>query len=163
MANLLDTDFGSESEDDNFNPAPAMGSDDEGLGDSDIEENVNHTTNRANSSRQSEAQDLDNGDAARNGDTDITGQRGTSGVEDLNGDEEDDEEDGADGHKRNGDGMDDEEEDEEDEEDEDDEDAVTVSLRSAYVCNSCLINVRDDLGNVHVEILETSLSTSKPR
>lgn len=124
--NLLDTDFGSESEDDNFNPAPAVGSDDEGLDASDGEEAVKPKSNGATSSRK-----LDESNGHQSNGTSVQIRSGANG--DLDADEEDDEDGDADDADGNLDGgPDDEEEEEEDEDDEDEEDAVTVSTKQLH-------------------------------
>jgi transcription elongation factor SPT5 len=119
--NLLDTDFGSESENDNFNPAPAVGSDDEGLDASDGEEVVKPKSNGATSSRK-----LDESNGHQSNGTSVQIRSGANG--DLDADEEDDEDGDADDADGNLDGGPDDEE-EEDEDDEDEEDAVTVSIK----------------------------------
>jgi len=119
--NMLDADFGSESEDENFNPAPAVGSDDEGLEDSDAEEAVKPKANGATSVRNLDSSNerQSNGASApiRGGD-----KRHHDAVE------EDDEDGDADEIDGNLDGGPDDDE-EEDEDDEDEEDAITVSVR----------------------------------
>jgi len=123
--NLLDTDFGSESEDDNFNPAPAVGSDDEGLDGSDVEEVVKPKLNGATSSRN-----LNESNGHQSNGASAQSRGGAYG--DLNADEEDDEDGDADNTNGNLDGGPDDEEEEDDEDDEDEEDAVTVSLRQSH-------------------------------
>ncbi|MCJ1471740.1 transcription elongation factor spt5 [Lambiella insularis] len=115
MSNLLDADFGSESEDDNFNPAPAVGSDDEGLGDSDNEVAVSTDTHGNQKPRASIPHEIDEPVVGRR---DRTINKGTNEDVDDEGDDA-----AVDGPDENGNGLDDE--DEEDEEDEDEEDAVT--------------------------------------
>ena len=118
--NLLDADFGSESEDDNFNPAPAVGSDDERLEDSDAQKVAKLKMNGTTSSRS-----LDDNNGHRS--SGASGQIRVGDNGDLDVDEEDDEDGEADDVSGNLDGR--LEEDEEDEDDEDDEeDAVTVSM-----------------------------------
>ena len=118
---MLDTDFGSESEDDNFNPAPAVGSDDEGLEDSEADEVVKPKVNGATSARNL---DGSNGHQSNGAAAQIRGED----KEHNDVDEEDDEDGNADDIEGNLDGGADDEE-EEDEDDEDEEDAVTVSAR----------------------------------
>lgn len=120
-ANLLDTDFGSESEDDSFNPAPAVGSDDEGLDASDVEQVVKPKVNGATSSHN-----LDEMNGHQSNGASAQSRGGAYG--DLDADEEDDEDGDADNADGNLDGGPDDEEEDEDEDDEDEEDAVTVSL-----------------------------------
>lgn len=121
--NLLDTDFGSESEDDNFNPAPAVGSDDEGLDASDGEEVVKPKSNGATSSRK-----LDESNGHQSNRTSVQNRSGANGDLDADEDDEDGDADDADGNLDGG--PDDEEE--EDEDDEDEEDAVTVSTKHLH-------------------------------
>ena len=127
MANLLDTDFGSESEGENFNPAPAVGSDDEDLAESDNEVTVRAKANGANSSRKSTHPDVEEEDTGRPGAGGSIEQ--TRGAGNRRADEEledgEDEEGRANGHTKNTNGLD---EDDEDEDDEDEEDAVKVNL-----------------------------------
>lgn len=131
---LLDADFGSESEDDNFNPAPADVSDNDAIGESDTEDPMRSNGNTSEQTRptiqgdgherddkhgagvkqhndQSRRESRDDGDgAAMNGTHDVNGDgENDAGVGDRDVDEED------------------EEEDDEDEDDEDDEEAVSVS------------------------------------
>ena len=127
MANLLDTDFGSESEDDNFNPAPAVGSDDEGQGDSDNEEAVKEKTNGTSAARQPSNQA--HHAEGTNGTANPTDKGPNRGVKfrDIAANDEDEEEDAVADELDDdlGGGIDDDEEDEEDEEEED----VTVRAR----------------------------------
>ena len=127
MANLLDTDFGSESEGENFNPAPAVGSDDEDLGESDNEVTVGSKLNGADSSRKNKHPVVADDDTGRPGaGGPIEQPRGAvnpQAHEELEDDE--DEEGGANGRNTNPNGLDD---DDEDEDDEDEEDAVKVNL-----------------------------------
>ena len=96
-ANLYDADFGSESEGEDFNPEPAVASDDEGGPGSDEEAARPSTkTNRANGRK--------NGRKEAN-EEDEDEERLDDGLEVVNGEDEDDED---------------------DEEDEDDEDAISV-------------------------------------
>ncbi|MCJ1282111.1 transcription elongation factor spt5 [Xylographa opegraphella] len=123
MANLLDTDFGSESEGESFNPAPAVGSDDEDLGESDNEVADRSKSNGANSSHKNINQDVeeeDGGRAGAEGSIEQTRGVGTRRAEEELEDDEDEEAD-ANGHNQNTNGLDD---DDEDEDDEDEEDAV---------------------------------------
>lgn len=114
MASLLEQDFGSESEDDNFNPAPADESDNDVADNSDAEVSIKRNVNeRRRSSVGSNAPPESPKKSNGRGRAD----HGPSGAG-VNGDEEDDEE-------LNGSVHDDEDE-EEDEEDDDDEEAVTV-------------------------------------
>lgn len=118
-AALLDQDFGSESEDDNFNPAPADDSDNEAAGDSDAEVSSKPTKNGADKRRRSIKEG--NGDEEGEEDTEATQPlNGTglhSNVPRQNGEGEEDDNDSGD---EDIDGADDDE----DEEDEEDEEAV---------------------------------------
>lgn len=98
---LLEEDFGSESEDDNFNPAPLGNSDSDAAGDSEDETNVTAKTNGVQQRRRSSGGDID-GEAAKD-----TKENGL----DVDGAGEEDEED-----------------EEDDDDDEDDEDAISVRL-----------------------------------
>lgn len=131
MSNLLDADFGSESEDDNFNPAPAVGSDDEVPGDSDNEVTVNAHTNGNKTSRQPKNSDADEPIVEQSGGAINNGTNGTNGDADDDGNDLE-----ADGLDDIDNGIDDEDEDEEDDEDDEEEGAVTVSLsrNSSRVC-----------------------------
>ena len=117
---LLDQDFGSESEDDNFNPAPADESDNEVPGDSDHEArpSTKSGTDRRKG-RQSESDDVkDEYDEENKGSTSGLGDSKPFRGPAL------DEEDG--GEDVDGAGADDEEDEEELEEDDDEEDVVSV-------------------------------------
>ena len=130
MDTLLNTDFGSESEDDNFNPAPAVGSDDDGVEESDMEGSQKLKTNGTTYSRYSPTQEKHSDDgieeqgSAPNGRT--SNIMKSSEAEDEGADDEDKEADVTDEvngvHGR----LDQNEEDEDEEDDEDDEDAVSV-------------------------------------
>lgn len=129
-AALLDQDFGSESEDDNFNPAPADDSDNDAAGESDNEVTERPRTNGSEQTRRSTRDEGRNEDDQ--GDTSARPKEqhsnGRSGG--IGGAAEDDDAVGEDDDdiKANGAGEDDED-DEEDEEDEDDEDEeVSVCL-----------------------------------
>ena len=101
-ANLYDADFGSESEGEDFNPEPAVVSDDEGGAGSDEEvARPKAKTNGANG-RQNGRRDVDDEDDDEEQDEGPP----TSRLEVVNGDDDEDDED--------------------DEEDEDDEDAISV-------------------------------------
>ena len=132
MANLLDTDFGSESEGENFNPAPTVGSDDEDLGESDNEVTVRPKSNGANSSRKNTLPDVEEKDTGRPG---VGGSMEQArGAGNRRPDEElddEDEEGGMNGHTKGANGLDD---DDEDEDDEDEEDAVKVGLARSSNC-----------------------------
>ena len=124
MANLLDTDFGSESEDDNFNPAPAVGSDDEGQGDSDNEEIVKQRTNGASTARQPTNQGRHAEGTNGSGNSTDKGPNRAANSGGLEANDEDEEDAVADELDDSlGGGIDDDEEEEEDEEED-----VTVSV-----------------------------------
>jgi hypothetical protein len=106
--NFVNQDFGSDDEDDDFNPVPTVDSENENA-DEDDEPQV---TSRRRDSRANDRDDEVNGG-------DRVGHR--------NGDDREDDEEGV--HEDEED-LADEDEDEEDEEDEDDEDAVSVSRLS---------------------------------
>ena len=134
MDTLLNTDFGSESEDDNFNPAPAVGSDDEGVEEGDMEGSQKPKTNGTTYSRNSPSQGKHSDDGVEEQGSATNGRIGNttkpSKAEDEGADDEDNEADVAD--EANGvNGKEDEnDEDEDEEDDEDDEDDVSV-------CSSC--------------------------
>lgn len=107
MASILDQDFGSESEEGEFNPEPGVDSDDHN--ESDPEQTAPHTNGDRPQS---------NGKKGRHDDS--KGSRAESSKEN-NGVKDDDEEDGD--AVRN---DPDDDDDDEDEEDEDDEDAISV-------------------------------------
>ena len=134
MDTLLNTDFGSESEDDNFNPAPAVGSDDDGVEESDMDGLQKPKTNGTTYSRYSPTQEKHSDDgveeqgSATNGRTSNTTK--PSRAEHEGADDDDNEADVA--NEANGvhGTRDENDEDEDEEEDEDDEDDVSV-------CSSC--------------------------
>lgn len=125
-AALLDQDFGSESEDDNFNPAPADDSDNEAAGGSNAEVNSKPAANGAEQKRQSTGEnDDDEGGKDTKGIPPVKGnglqRNGRRESRDGEEDEEDPEESG--GEDLNG------ADDDEDEEDEEDEEAVVCLQR----------------------------------
>lgn len=93
-AALLDQDFGSESEDDNFNPAPAEDSENDAAGESDADLNAK-TSHKNEQNRQT-------GGESRAADEVVTEKNGSSlangKVEQADEEEEDDEEDGENGN-----------------------------------------------------------------
>ena len=95
---LLEQDFGSESEDDNFNPAPAGDSDNDAAGESEDEANIKTKANGVQRWRRPSEQEID---------SEAQKSTGENGIKDMDGLAEEDEE-------ESGDGDDDEEEDEED-------------------------------------------------
>ena len=125
---LLDQDFGSESEDDNFNPAPAEESDNDVAADSDPDArpSTKSGTDRWKS-RRSEPDDVKDEDDEENKDSASVLVESKP----FRGPGLDDEDEGED---VNGVGGDDEEEDEEDLEDEDEEeDVVSVGLNIVHI------------------------------
>lgn len=94
---LLEQDYGSESEDDNFNPAPLGNSDSDAAGDSEDDTNVTTKTNGVQQRRRSSGGEID-GKADKNTkenarDVDGAGEEDDGEEEDDNGDDEDDEDD----------------------------------------------------------------------
>jgi len=129
---LLDADFGSESEDDNFNPAPADVSDNDAIGESDTEDAVRsngHPSEQPQPTIQGDGRVEKNGPGVKqNGEQSRRRSRDDGGSEDIDGARN------VNGHGDNGTGAGDrdgddeeEEEDEDDEDDDDDEEAVSVS------------------------------------
>jgi transcription elongation factor SPT5 len=115
--NLIDQDFGSDEEDDDFNPAPAEDSDNEEVNRGQVRITLdNHE--KTGLTRRYKAGRRGRDDNARNRDDDEDGENEAGGDED----EEDDDERGEE-----------EEEEEEADEDEEDEDAVSVGLHSYSV------------------------------
>ena len=105
-AALLEQDFGSESEDDNFNPAPADESDNEAGGDSETEPSSKPITSNIERGRRSSAEHAG---------------RVRSPEQEQNVEDEDE------GDDLNGVGdQEDEDDDEDEDEDEDEDDAITV-------------------------------------
>ncbi len=164
-AALLDQDFGSESEDDNFNPAPAEDSDNDAAGDSDEEINVKPNGNIVEQRRRPSGQQADEdeeddaeGSPVNGRQSDRDGSRGSAEVED-------------DGIRRTGAGKlntteegGDEDEDEDEEEEEDEEEAISVGLWSLIVrLSPAHISARVGHESGHVGTLATNSLTSKPR
>lgn len=109
---ILNQDFGSESEDDNFNPAPADESDNEINGDADARLGIN-----ANKSRQKESNGIKNEDREDSKDSPARRFNGPGLVKDDD-DEDIDGEGAEDGE--------DEDEDDQDDDDDDEEEVVSV-------------------------------------
>lgn len=105
---VLDQDFGSESEDDNFNPAPADESDHEGEADAEVTSKPT-----ANGTERRRSSGADKGSLR-------------SPREDANGEDEDHGDEDADGAG---------DEDEEDEEDEEDDEIIVRIRRGASICD----------------------------
>lgn len=132
--NLLDQDFGSEEEDDDFNPAPADVSDDEGARQTKVRLNKPVATLMLTQRTQTSNRGHDDDDAD---DADSKSERAGGhrrGSDDVREADDDDAEDGEPAGAHDEGDNDDEEEGEgeeeeidEEEEDEDDEDANTVS------------------------------------
>lgn len=126
MASILDQDFGSESEEGDFNPEPVADSDDERKA---APQRVSHKSRSTNGvsgkSRADDGEEESGSERLANGSRrkTSTGQDQDDDEDDLKEDEEKDEGTGA---RRGQD--DDDEEDDEDEDDEDDEDAISVLL-----------------------------------
>lgn len=141
-AALLDQDFGSESEDDNFNPAPADDSDNDAAGENDNAVTERPRTNGSEQTRRpthNEGHNDEEDTMARPKELHGTGRGRGGGVggedNDAVGEDDDD-------TKPNGAGGDDED-DEEDDEDEDDEDEeVSVCLPSSTRSHPCLTNLQ---------------------
>lgn len=115
MASLLDQDFGSESEDDNFNPAPADESDNEVTRGPDGDVSIKRSGSER---RGSSIGSIDSPESLRK----------KSGAREANGhrsNRANAEEDAEDEEEVNGSDRDDDDEEEEDD-DEDEEEAVTV-------------------------------------
>ena len=120
-AALLDQDFGSESEDDNFNPAPADDSDNEAAGDSDAEVSSKPVANGAEQKRQSTGKSHGGGDGEdTKGTPPVKGNGLQQNGRRESGEGEEDEEDLDESAGEDLNGADDDE----DEEDEEDEEAV---------------------------------------
>lgn len=127
-ATLLDVDFGSESEDDNFNPAPADVSDNDAAGESDTESVVKRPGGPSDQARRPVPKDglneLEGGAAGMRQNGEQKSRRSQDETGNVN--KEADAQDAAGEYDEDGIGDDDDEEDEEDEDDEDEE-AVSVS------------------------------------
>ncbi len=125
-AALLDQDFGSESEDENFNPAPADESDNEAAGDSDAEVSSKPTTNGAEQRRRStrDGSEDEDGEDGLGATPSVKGKGLQSNGRRPSGEGAEDEEDGNESGGEDIEGADDDE----DEEEEEDEEAV-VCLR----------------------------------
>ncbi len=171
-AALLDADFGSESEDDNFNPPPADVSDNDAAGDSDAEGTVKSREDPNEQSRRSMFQDGYDGDedgVSKKRQDEEQNRRRSRDVK-VNGNVEEDAQDivGVYGENGVGDGDEDEEDDEEDEDE--DEEAVSVSWVSAWAFARCiaprddgLTDFRDVLVNAHAGIVGTNFLTWRPK
>ena len=116
MTSVLDQNFGSESEDENFNPAPADDSDNEAADGSDAEVNITQ------GARQRRGSSLGTNDSAESP-AQKPDRRKKNGIV-SNGAGLDEE--GEDDVDVNGSVRDEDEEEEDDDDDDDEEDAVTV-------------------------------------
>lgn len=138
-ASFLNDNLGSESEDENFNPAPADDSDNEAAGDSDDELNARPNQNSADQ-RHRPSDDDRNGGKDHRATKDTPQRNGNKGSDGVG---EDDGDNGADGLNDsdpdigNGAGGEEEEEedDEDDEEDEDEEEDISV-CQSPVICGA---------------------------
>ena len=133
---LLDADFGSESEDDNFNPAPADVSDNDAVGESDTENTAKHLGGQGEQPRRAPQGDShgvavgEELDVRRGGEQSLPRSREENVSRNTNGNGQDVVEDYGENDTGIGAGEGDDDEDDEDEEDEDEEDdeeAVSVS------------------------------------
>lgn len=136
-ASLLHTDDGSESEEDNFNPAPADDSDNEAAGGSDDE--LNSRPNQNNADQRHRASDDDrNGGKDRRITKDAPQRNGNQVNDDVG---EDEGENGADGLNDsdpdigNGAGGDDEEDEDDEDDEEDEEEDISVCQRQV-ICGA---------------------------
>ena len=152
---LLDQDFGSESEDDNFNPAPAEESDNEGA--DELENDVNGGSNADMVRRRSTDQRIDeDGDEDEQNSQQSPPERVNGRQQSRNGSLDPKSEDEEDYQRnQNGDrGHGDDDDEEEDEEDDDDEDAISVRLHPKNVVRLSLSQSRVGHVNGFVEIPE---------
>ena len=126
MADFLNQDFGSESEDDNFNPAPADESDNEAQGDLEDDINVQQPTGGYEQPRRRSSPSMQFQQDAEPTDEDRSSPGPMNGTtaQRLDNEEEDDDAEGSGEDIVDGEG-DDDEDDEDD--DEDEEEAITVS------------------------------------
>lgn len=141
-AALLDQDFGSESDDDNFNPAPADDSDNDAAGESDNEVTERPRMNGSEQTRRSARDEGHNAEGdirARPTELHGTTRSGGGGVvgedDDAVGEDDDD-------TKPNGAGGDDEDDEEDDEEDDDEDEEVSVCLPRSTRSYPCLTNLQ---------------------
>lgn len=131
-AALLDQDFGSDSGDDNFNPAPAGDSENDAAGDSEDDRNVTRKVNSAQGRRRSPA-----GETGYDGEEDVIQRSPLNGVNGKQSNRpdsrepKDEEDEGAkqtDGRGLDGAADDDEDEEEDEEEEEEEEEAISVCI-----------------------------------
>ena len=128
MASILDQDFGSESDEGDFNPEPVAESDDDGKAPPREASHKNRSMNGVNGKNRVDDEDEEDDDRSErltNG-----SRRNTDAGRDQDEEDDDDSKDGGKDEKRGPRRTqdDDDEEDEEDDEDEDDEDAISVTL-----------------------------------
>ncbi len=154
---LLDTDFGSESEDDNFNPAPADDSDIEDAGVSNDELGSNPGKKGVDQSRTASGNDS----KAPKGASQRNGHRNSGDDAGLNGD---DGQNDSDHNNGNGAKADEEEEEdlEDDEDDEDDDEPVCLCI-SPHLCPVSDHLLRVGHENGLVETPETNISMLRPK
>ena len=159
MTDFVNQDFGSESEDDNFNPAPADESDNEVQGDSDEEGqqpvSKDETRRRPSSPSTQFQHDTDQEDNDVSSSAPVNGntRRGESGEQ---ADDED-----AEGL---GEDLGEIDDDEDEEEDDDDEEAITVRQRPPVKSERGSNGVyRVDLGKSVGETLETNIWMLRPK
>jgi len=156
MSNVLNQDFGgSESEDDDFNPEPAVGSDNE-------EDNKQEV--KPSSSRRAVPNDDDDDEDKQPNGASKSRRDDNEDDEDVKEDDEDEDDAPKRQNRDQGEGEDEEDDEEEEEEEEEDEDeAVTVRSRCRILesrqANSC----RATAESADAETLETSSSMSKPK
>lgn len=143
-SSLLEPDFESESEDDNFNPAPADVSDNDAIGESDTEDVGRPSGKPSEQPRRTIQGDGHGRDESLGPGVKQNGELSRSRSRDDGGGENADDTHHVNEHSEIGTGVgdrdvddEDDEEDEDDEDDEDDEEAVSVSwhhtqLREVY-------------------------------
>lgn len=140
-AALLDQDLGSDSEDDNFNPAPAVESDNDAAGNSDDDEGAIPRVNGDQDQRRPSKQRV--GDEQVDG-TRVLSERANGRGAAVNGSGEPKEEDDEDAEPKRLGGLDgaaeDDDEDEEEEDEEDEEEAISVEPQLQTVLDSVLRN-----------------------
>lgn len=142
-ATFVNQDFGSESEDDNFNPAPAEDSDNDAPGSSDVEGDMSRKMHDAQKGRRTSAQQMSDDDeegvTQRPSANGADGRRSHGHSSRELKDEEDVE---HDGNQQNDSGglngaADDDEGDEEDEDEDEEEEGEAISVRSGASMVAC--------------------------
>ena len=124
-AALLAEDFGSESEDDNFNPAPAEDSDNDAAGESDEEVNAQNFEQRRRPSEQEADVGKDDADGSAVNGRQINGHGSRAPANEKDEGPRESEAGKLNGADEGGDPEDEEDEDD-DEEEEDEEEAISV-------------------------------------